>query len=230
MKKEEKMLFLFLFLAVFYCAADATTCDPDYQKIGCFKRTPTLLHDLLVNDRDPTHANFSGQLINWNDYGNYLHSLACRCSEKVRKYHYRFFAIGFYGECFAGHDSSMFEQMLKTGLLASQDCVDGEYAPCDQFSPMECSGKGHSEYIYKLNNPPVRCDLKPGDGVGSGEISIGIKGSLKECIDACLDLKDEFPDVNGVTILSSGVAECFCERGQTGRNSSPRWRNCLLEM
>jgi len=109
------------------------------------------MQDLIVNDRDVTHANYSGHPIDWVDYYGTLRSLSCRCYTKAKAEGYKFFAIGFYGECFAGRDEQQYNTLTASTNRYSGDCVNGEYEICDTSTPYECTGMAHSEYVYLLN-------------------------------------------------------------------------------
>jgi len=136
------------------CNIDIRPCKQRFKKIGCFKRTRHYTHimpDLIINDRDVTHANYSGNPINWTDYQGSLSSLACRCSTKAKIGGYQFFSIGFYGECFAGRDLTSYKALLSSTGEYSSNCVNGKYELCSNITPNECAGKQHSQYVYLLN-------------------------------------------------------------------------------
>jgi len=222
------MLILATSYNIYLASGAHIECNPKHHKIGCFKRMPSLLPDLLVNDRDKTHANYSGIIIDWHDYGNYLHSLACRCEQKARG-HYNFFAIGFYGECYAGRDLLGLERIMKFGLYASSDCVNGEYASCDIDSREECAGKAKVEYIYIMDSSKPKCTFKNGDGKARKEVYAGFANSREECVRTCFKYREEDPDVNGVTMKSTGRGSCYCEVAMTGRYSGNTWISCMFE-
>jgi len=130
---------------------DAQHCRSSFQKSGCFKRTPLVIPDLIVTDRDVTHANYSGHAIDWNNYPHSLRSLACRCHTKAKDDGYRFFSLGFYGECFAGKDDQKYANLLNSTDKYADNCVNGNSEICDDRSQYECVGKANAEYIYYLN-------------------------------------------------------------------------------
>jgi len=59
-------------------------CNVNYVKVGCYKdkKKKTALPQELFQDRDSKKPNYSGQNVDWGNYGTYLKGLACRCAEK----------------------------------------------------------------------------------------------------------------------------------------------------
>jgi len=123
-------------------------CHRNFKKLGCVSRNWSKLTDLLVTDLDPTHDNFTVAM-NWDNYKLGLHSLACRCGEKA-KGHYKYFALGFYGECVAGKDNAAIEKLLAENTKSDHGCVNGEYSKCDKTHEKECIGIADYDFIYEI--------------------------------------------------------------------------------
>ena len=80
---------------------DLDLCSVRFERIGCFhdnKEAPRLLPSYLLNDRDENLPNFSGQLIEWENWYEYLPDLVCRCAEKAKEKGWKLFGIQFWGE------------------------------------------------------------------------------------------------------------------------------------
>ncbi|XP_022782392.1 uncharacterized protein LOC111323329 isoform X2 [Stylophora pistillata] len=76
-------------------------CSVPFERIGCFhdqKEAPRLLPSYLLNDRDESLPNFSGQLIDWENWYEYLPNLVCRCAEKAKEKGWKLFGIQFWAE------------------------------------------------------------------------------------------------------------------------------------
>merc|ERR1712179_385414 len=84
-----------------------------YKKSGCFKRDEKLFHELLITDLDPTHDKW-GKDLDWGNFQESLQSLACRCEAKTRTKGFSYFAIGFYGECWAGSNKAALRKKILT--------------------------------------------------------------------------------------------------------------------
>ncbi|XP_066922200.1 uncharacterized protein [Clytia hemisphaerica] len=136
-------------VSLFILAASANDCEKStYEKLGCFKRQPKLLPDLILNDRDPTHDNYTGRNIDWVEYASYLNEFTCRCSDKAKKMGYKYFALGFYGECWAGKDMKEFVKVMNDFSQGSMKCINGNYWACDNMTTSPCTGGANTEYIY----------------------------------------------------------------------------------
>lgn len=122
-------------------------CQRDYRKIGCFKRVWENVPDLLVTDLDPTHKNYTTDM-NWDDFVLGLHSLACRC-RAIATGHYKYFAIGFHGECVSGKNTLGLEKMFKDDA-STDGCINGEMESCDSKSNNECTGAEDYDYFYEI--------------------------------------------------------------------------------
>jgi len=130
------------------CSQEEYSCRNRYMKRGCYKRNDDdVIPDLIVNDRDVTHANYSGYPIDWKNYHSSLYSLSCRCSAKAKADGYMFFSISFYGECFAGRDTTKLNRLKGS----ASNCVNGKYEACDNKTADECTGTQYAQYLYQLN-------------------------------------------------------------------------------
>ena len=72
------------------------------------------------------------------------------------------------------------------------------------------------------------CKFETGDGVGGTEQNIGHQPTPQACIDACATKKQTDPDINGVTIKTSAVGSCYCEKKMKKSNGNPSWKTCKL--
>ena len=87
-------------------------------------------------------------------------SLACECAEKAKSLKYAYFAIGFYGECFAGKDRLKIFTALSQSSKNDQ-CIKGDFNKCESDSEAgkhECVGTASHEYIYSIKE-----DIKSDD-------------------------------------------------------------------
>ena len=86
----------------FLVTVDTGCSEVTFEKVGCYKdrhiSSARPLPDYLFNDRDPSIDNFSGQRIDWENWGVYLPALACRCAKKAKELKHTFFGIQFYGK------------------------------------------------------------------------------------------------------------------------------------
>jgi len=133
-------------------AASGTTCaHKEFLKAGCFKHNATLFSQLLITDLDETHRKF-GKDIDWNQFKASLESLACRCREKAHAKKFKYFALGFYGECYAGSNEEELEKViLNPREHASEDCVGGdEIEACSRNHGHVCAGIEDNEYVYEV--------------------------------------------------------------------------------
>jgi len=127
-----------------------SVCVRDFKKIGCFSRQWEKVEHLLVTDLDPTHKAF-GKDMNWDDFELGLHSLACRCRAKAVEGKFKYFAIGFLGECVAGKDNTSLEEMFKVkGEKDAGGCVSGEWTQCDKNHEKECGGQADYDFFYEI--------------------------------------------------------------------------------
>lgn len=76
--------------------------------------------------------------------------LACRCSKKARGY-YKYFSIGFYGECWAGNNMQLFDSVVDSVEQRTTKCVTGSsLSPCNDADDKGCAGVAFTEYLYLL--------------------------------------------------------------------------------
>lgn len=122
-------------------------CRRDFKKVGCFERDWSKMTDLLITDLDPTHKNFTKHM-NWADYAEGLHSLACRCRAKAVG-HYKYFGIGFMGECVAGKDEKGLEAMFKA-RSDGEGCINGLMETCKKGNHLECVGNMDFDFFYQI--------------------------------------------------------------------------------
>ena len=124
-------------------------CRRDFRKIGCFNRDWSKVPHLVITDLDPTHSNFTTDM-NWGDYAEGLHSLACRCRAKAVG-HYKYFGIGFFGECVAGENEASLKEMFSARESGdAEGCVDGNYETCDVKHEAECTGAEDFDFFYEI--------------------------------------------------------------------------------
>merc|ERR1712212_1176233 len=93
--------------------APPENCARNWEKVGCFHddigaKNGRVYPFELVNHRDPTNPKWDGHLLDWNNWNQSLHSLACKCAEKASDLNYQFFGLQFYGECWSGPTSKFF--------------------------------------------------------------------------------------------------------------------------
>merc|ERR1712096_282957 len=141
-----KSLVLVFLVAACAKALSQPKCNRDYQKIGCF-REKNIKMDMLVNDRDG-----KGHELDWRDFAQSIHSLACRCADKAKKGGYSFFAIRFWAECWGGKEArhAELDALIKDASSRASNCKNHAFKHCDDAHKMECVGTKHSEYIYSL--------------------------------------------------------------------------------
>ncbi|XP_031571018.1 uncharacterized protein LOC116305279 [Actinia tenebrosa] len=125
----------------------ATPCDVDYYKLGCYidQYYSRGLPQLLFTDRDRSSPYFQ-QYINWKNWDQYLHSLACRCASEARNRNFSMFGLQYYGECWAGAGAC--DTYGQLGY--SQHCVSRNYTRCDNDDENECVGGANANYVYLL--------------------------------------------------------------------------------
>lgn len=128
-------------------AAKFVTCNRDYRKIGCYWEK-NINMDLIVNDRDPSSSAYQGHMLDWQNFGKSIHSLACRCSVKAKAGGYAFFAIRFWAECWAGKNTDDLEALVKDPSKTTNQCANDAFGTCDTNDEGECVGKRNAEYIY----------------------------------------------------------------------------------
>jgi len=123
-------------------------CSRKFKKIGCYERDWSKVPHLLITDLDPTHKNHS-QEMDWADYNKGLHSIACRCL-KIAVGHYKYFAIGFNGECVAGKDHEELEEMFRVSSEDKSGCINGDWEQCDKNHHTECVGNVDFDFFYEV--------------------------------------------------------------------------------
>jgi len=137
-----------------FTKSKGSICTRDFRKVGCFRRNHEVT--MLVTDLDEKHhESISGEgtftAMNWGDYALGLHSLACRCRAKAAAQNYKYFAIGFFGECVAGKDTKVLEAMFKSvGDDHSAGCQNGQWGACDKNHHDECGGMADFDFFYEI--------------------------------------------------------------------------------
>ncbi|EDO34921.1 predicted protein [Nematostella vectensis] len=127
--------------------------DPIPKKIGCLKGWENghrlIWNELLFTDRDPSSNVFSGILIDWANWQDYINSLACRCARAAYKKGYTYFGLQFYGECWSGPYSG------RLGPFTTPDnCVQNYFQECEQDNTeFACVGKAWFNYVYRALPP-----------------------------------------------------------------------------
>eukprot|EP00795_Rhopilema_esculentum_P014505 gene14505-5565_t len=139
-----------LCIAALHCtdALALKTCERDFKKIGCYDEYYAKKGDLIFSQRDE---------VLWGDIAAFMHHLACRCNEEVKKKNekrattgkeaYVGFALHYWGECF-GKTKSQTDALM--GKDKSHRCTGSQdYAGCaDEHA--ECVGHANAEYVYML--------------------------------------------------------------------------------
>jgi len=160
---------IIVLLGVIACASAAfRTCDRKmFAKVGCYARNQALLPDMILNGREVTAKYLPEDgLISWEDYNSYIHSLACECAEKAKEQGYKYFGIGFYGECFAGKNVGLAGVLAKTPI--SDLCIRGDYTACEKVEDgsHECVGGANAEYIYTIQEQAAQAEQRINGGYG----------------------------------------------------------------
>ena len=72
------------------------------------------------------------------------------------------------------------------------------------------------------------CSYIFGDGIGGDyeEIESGVTGDA--CIRACIEKKNENDLINGVTVLATGAAGCYCNINMRGTDGDTEYKSCFL--
>ena len=81
------------------------------------------------------------------------------------------------------------------------------------------------QLVYLLEFP---VNWARGDGQGGSEEHIGTVTNAAECVVKCYSRKRNGKFANGATIDSATQKSCYCEYGQTGRNSASNWKNTFI--
>lgn len=123
-------------------------CERKFKKIGCYNRDWGKVPHLLITDLDATHKNYTKEM-DWGDYNKGLHSIACRCL-KIAVGHYKYFAIGFNGECVAGKDHEELEEMFRIKKEDKSGCINGNWEACDKNHHAECTGNADYDFFYQV--------------------------------------------------------------------------------
>ncbi|XP_047133449.1 coadhesin isoform X2 [Hydra vulgaris] len=118
----------------------------------------------------------------------------------------------------------------------SQSCDGGveiRTRTCTNPSPVgdgkDCQSIGPSREERKCNE--VFCDsgcvFKVNDGVGAGEVFMGVVRNENECIAKCYERQKIDPTINGVTTDLTGKS-CYCEQGMKSQTGGSSWKSCFI--
>jgi len=127
---------------------DPVDCDVSFKPLGCFKdnQHKRALPYYIYNERDKSIANYGGQMINWNDWENYLPGFICRCAKKAKEHGYDLFGVQFFGECHAGISSS--HHYDRHGQGRCKDCIGTDKNDCNERK--FCAGKAWRNMVYRI--------------------------------------------------------------------------------
>jgi len=142
-----------------YRIVDTSCPQAPFEKVECFndRKKRRSLPDYLLNDRDVTIPNFSGQRIDWRNWDVYLPKFACRCAEAAKNHSAAFFGVQFYGECWSSQTGHL--SYNRYGLSTTR-CVDQCYKPCKKYNKF-CSGTRWGNFVYKLKDAPCEIGITP---------------------------------------------------------------------
>uniref|UniRef100_A0A7M5XCK1 SUEL-type lectin domain-containing protein n=1 Tax=Clytia hemisphaerica TaxID=252671 RepID=A0A7M5XCK1_9CNID len=149
---------VFVFLALLGVALTAEDC-PAYAKQGCLKRSTSVFHQQVANNRDASSNVYTGKVLDWVNYKQSLEELGCACAKKVKELGGVAFAMTFWGECWMATDKAAYEAHLMNPADQSGSCIghDGSnYASCAEGHG-HCMGGESSEYAYSFPSaaPPA---------------------------------------------------------------------------
>lgn len=131
-------------------------CERDFEKVGCYLDLigkQRALPNILITDRDKSMKSFSGKWVDWLNWNDYKHSMACRCAKKAREAGFRFFALQFWGECWSA-DTYQIE------YKPASNCVGDSFGKCDDAAETECVGAKKVNYLYKLKEEETADQLQ----------------------------------------------------------------------
>ncbi|KAK3726389.1 hypothetical protein QZH41_016254, partial [Actinostola sp. cb2023] len=135
------------------------SCSLEIERVGCYRDNHNSnarpLANYVLNDRDPTHASYSGQSIDWVNYDVYLPQLACRCAKKAKENGGKYFGLQFYGECWTHPQGD--ETYGRDGK-SDVSCINQCYRNCND-QPF-CVGELNMNYVYRIKEAgQVACDI-----------------------------------------------------------------------
>ena len=179
-KKQDLMMNVYFLLATL--CMSALHCEADFlediekakkendqyfffEPVGCFKdrsRSPRpALGRLLITDRDRTSKLYSGEDIDWLNFGVYLEDFAYRCAKEASKKGFTVFGLQFYGECWGGLNAG--DTFAMYGH--SKNCANEFYGECEENERI-CIGRANANFVYAISEP---LSPPPASGSGSGE-------------------------------------------------------------
>lgn len=138
-----------------YADEDYKTCKRTWKKVGCYRDLvdgKRALPNQMVNIRDKKSKVFIPPKLDWNNYPESLHNLACLCAEKARENGYDAFALQFYGECWSGDNAK--DRYAMFDAAKDDKCIMSDFGACDINSEEECVGKQKTNYVYVLEEEP----------------------------------------------------------------------------
>ncbi|CAH3032321.1 unnamed protein product, partial [Porites lobata] len=137
---------------------------------------------LLFSDRNQA----SKARINWNHWQPYLFSLANRCASEARRQNLQWFALQYYGECWA-RNGSLSQLLPRYPKDSEGNCVGESFKPCEQEDPKSlCVGRAYRAYFYEFRDKQnLSYQIPVGGGYGCQKavdvaFVIDTSGSVKQ--------------------------------------------------
>lgn len=78
-------------------------------------------------------------------------SIACRCRELAKAGHYKYFAIGFHGECVSSENVAELDKMFEARKEVTNGCINGNWGTCDKGHEAECTGTEDFDFFYQVS-------------------------------------------------------------------------------
>lgn len=119
------------------------------EPVGCFSddlKLPRPVPHYIQTERDYSHKNYNGHLIDWAHWRSYSPQMVCRCAEAAKKRGDTYFAIQFWGECWSGKEGEV--NFNRNGN--SFKCRDENFHDC-RCNAYICVGMAYTNYVYKLH-------------------------------------------------------------------------------
>jgi len=135
-------------------------CDVKYEVRGCYKDKlgARALPKYILNERDFTLSNWDGYFVDWYNWEIYMPQLMCRCANKAKELGFRYFGLQYFGECWAGNDTSYAKLgssepsgcFAKPGRVQTPCDYKVESNQCGSNLP-QCVGKHVRNMVYELH-------------------------------------------------------------------------------